>query len=127
MKYFRMKLGVMKDKETGERSKPTLISKDEQGKETVTEIEYVMRDEDKALIPCVEGNADYQAYLEDKEKIVEDFDYEAEDLRQQTASAEKKEADDREALIQARMRKNAEAELIKEGKIEAKDGLDIRE
>jgi hypothetical protein len=119
MKYFRMKLGVMKDEE-GKRYKNTLISKDIDGKETVIEIEYIKR-EDGALIPCVEGNADYQAYLEDKDKIVEDFDYEAEELRQQTAQAEKKEADDREALIQERMRKNAEAELIAEGKIDDRD------
>jgi hypothetical protein len=93
MKYFRMRLGIMKDEETGERIKDS--------------VDYIQRESDKALIPCVEGNADYQAYLEDKEKIVEDFDYEAEDLRQQTAQAEKKIEDDREAEIQAELRKMA--------------------
>jgi hypothetical protein len=93
MKYFKKYKGVMKDEETGERIKDS--------------VEYIQRESDKALIPCVEGNADYQAYLEDKDKIVEDFDYEAEDLRQQTASAEKKIADDKEAEIQAELRKMA--------------------
>jgi hypothetical protein len=106
MKYFRKYKGVMRD---------------EQGNWIKEDVEYIKRETDKALIPCVEGNADYQAYLEDKEKVVEDFDYEAEDLRQQTASAGKREADDMEALISERMRKNAEAELIKEGVIDDRD------
>jgi len=92
MKYYRMKLGIMKD-EQGNRSKPTIETRytDEEGKEQVAvkEIEYIMRDEDKALIPCNEANADYLAYLADKDKVVEDFDYAKEEARQASASKEK--------------------------------------
>ena len=73
-----MKLGVMKD---------------EQGNRIKEDVEYVMRDSDKALIPCVEGNLDYQQYLKDVKDGAEvtDFDYEAEDLRQAEAEEAPKE------------------------------------
>ena len=87
MKYFRMKSGIMRDK-AGQLYKPFIETKD--GEEIIkTEIEYIMRDEDKALIPCNEANADYVAFLNDKDKVVEDFDYEAENARQANASKEK--------------------------------------
>jgi len=87
MKYYRMKLGIMKD-EQGNRYKPTLkVGEKEEEKEIP--IEYIMRDEDKALIPCNEANADYVAYLNDKDKVVEDFDYGKEEARQANASKEK--------------------------------------
>jgi len=87
MKYYRMKLGIMKD-EQGNRYKPTLkVGEKEEEKEIP--IEYIMRDEDKALIPCNEANADYLAYLADKDKVVEDFDYAKEEARQASASKEK--------------------------------------
>jgi len=90
MKYYRMKLGIMKD-EQGNRYKPTLkVGEKEEEKEIP--IEYIMRDEDKALIPCNEANADYVAFLNDKDKAVEDFDYEKEKARQLKA-AEEKETD----------------------------------
>jgi len=87
MKYYRMKLGIMKD-EQGNRYKPTLkVGEKEEEKEIP--IEYIMRDEDKALIPCNEANADYVAYLADKDKVVGDFDYAKEEARQASASKEK--------------------------------------
>jgi hypothetical protein len=86
MKYFRMKLGIMKT-ETGYKKPKVSHEVEEQTIET--EIEYIMRDSDKALIPCVLGNADYQAYLYDTEKVVEDYDYEAEEARQAAAEAAK--------------------------------------
>jgi len=86
MKYFRMKSGIMRDK-AGQLYKPFIETKD--GEEIIkTEIEYIMRDEDKALIPCNEANADYVAYLNDKDKV-EDFDYAKEEARQASASKEK--------------------------------------
>jgi hypothetical protein len=97
MKYFRMKLGVMKDKETGERIKE--------------DVEYIQREEDKALIPCVEGNADYQAYLDDTEKVVEDYDYEAEEARQAAAEAAKA-GEPTEEEIQAELREMAKQNII---------------
>jgi len=81
-----MHLGIMRNKETGERYKPTLKVGE---KEEEKEIDYIMRDEDKALIPCNEANADYLAYLADKDKVVEDFDYAKEEARQASASKEK--------------------------------------
>ena len=97
-----MKLGIMKD-EQGNRYKPTLkVGEKEEEKEIP--IEYIMRDEDKALIPCNEANADYVAYLNDKDKVVEDFDYAKEETRQLQAQAQKKEEDEKEAKIQAELR-----------------------
>ena len=109
MKYFRMKSGIMRDK-AGQLYKPFIETKD--GEEIIkTEIEYIMRDEDKALIPCNEANADYVAYLNDKDKVVEDFDYEAEKARQLKAAEEKEEADEKEAIIQAELRAMAEERI----------------
>ena len=101
MKYYIMTNGIMKD---------------EDGQFIPSEINYIMR-EDGALIPCVNSNQDYLDYLNDSEKVVEDFDYEAENERQ-TLAIEQKEAEDlQEALIQEKIREFAIAELIKEGKI----------
>jgi len=66
MKYYKMNKGVGLD----------------------DEVEYIQRDEDKALIPCNEANADYLTYLADTEKVVEDFNYEAEEARQLTVKPE---------------------------------------
>jgi hypothetical protein len=46
----------------------------------------VMRGSDLALIPPTEENADYRAYLADDTKVVEPFDYSAEEARQVTAA-----------------------------------------
>lgn len=50
-------------------------------------INYIQRQSDLAIIPCVEGNSDYAQYLLDIENGVEitDFDYEVENLRQSEA------------------------------------------
>ena len=80
------------------------IMKDEQGNRIKGDTEYIMRDEDKALIPCNKANADYVAYLADKDKVVEDFDYAKEETRQLKAAEEKKEADDKETEIQKELR-----------------------
>lgn len=42
----------------------------------------VMRESDLAVIPPTEENADYRAFLSDDTKVVEPFDYAAEDARQ---------------------------------------------
>lgn len=109
-----MKSGIMKD-EQGNMSKPKVSQKIE-GQVVETEIEYIMRDTDKALIPCVLGNADYQEYLNDTEKVVEDFDYEAEETRQATEGAIATAAREREEEIQAEMRKMAEERILAKGK-----------
>ena len=110
MKYYRMHLGIMRNEETGERYKPTLkVGEKEEEKEIL--IDYIMRDEDKALIPCNEANADYIAFLADKDKVVEDFDYAKEEARQVKAAEEKEEADDKEAIIQAELRAMAEERI----------------
>jgi hypothetical protein len=95
MKYYRMKNGI------GVESK----------------VDYIMREEDKALIPCTEENPDYRAYLADKDKEIEDFDYAAEAQRQATASAAEAIKTQKEELIQAKIRELAQKELQKEGKI----------
>lgn len=83
--YKLMNQGIMKD-EQGNYSKAKRKIKTEDG-EAEVEVEYVMRESDKALIPCVEGNADYAQYLSDVAGglVVENFDYKAEDARQETA------------------------------------------
>jgi hypothetical protein len=95
------------------------ITKNEAGEYVKGDVEYIMRTSDKALIPCVEENPDYQQYLKDiEEKVtVTDFDYEAEEQRQAVESAQATAAQEKEVLIQAKMREMAEAELTKEGKI----------
>jgi hypothetical protein len=100
MKYYTMKLGIMKTDTGYEKSK---VSHEVEGQTVETEIEYIMRDSDNALIPCVLGNADYQAYLDDTEKVVEDFDYAAEEARQAAAEAAKA-GEPTEAEIQAELR-----------------------
>ena len=52
-------------------------------------VQYIQRESDLALIPCNEANADYVAYLNDKDKVVEDFDYAKEEARQASAGKEK--------------------------------------
>ena len=103
--YKRMTRGVMKN-EAGEYVKG--------------DIEYIKRTSDKAMIPCVEENPDYQQYLRDikAKATVTDFDYEAEEQRQAIESAQAIAAQETEALIQAKIREMAEAELIAEGKLE---------
>jgi hypothetical protein len=93
--------------------------KNEAGEYIKGDVEYIMRISDKAMIPCVPENKDYQQYLKDIEAkaTVTDFDYDAEELRQATAQAAKAAEQEREALIQAKMREMAEAELIAEGKL----------
>lgn len=49
----------------------------------------VMREGDLALIPPSEENKDWLAYLADKSKTVEPFDYAAEEARQLTANKNK--------------------------------------
>ena len=51
----------------------------------------VMRESDLAVIPPTEENADWKAYLADDSKVVEPFDYAAEDARQAAAEAFKAE------------------------------------
>ena len=89
MKYFRMTQGIGLD----------------------DGVQYIQRESDLALIPCNEANADYQAYLVDKDKVVEDFDYAKEETRQLKAVEEKKEADDKEAEIQKELRAMAEERI----------------
>lgn len=83
--YKIMNQGIMKD-EAGKDSKAKRKVITTEG-EVEMDVEYVMRESDKALIPCVEGNADYAQYLEDVAggAVVENFDYAAEDARQETA------------------------------------------
>lgn len=50
----------------------------------------VMRESDLAVIPPTEENADWKAYLADDSKVVEPFDYAAEDARQAAAAAASK-------------------------------------
>jgi len=102
-----MTRGVMKNEDTGEYIKG--------------DVEYIMRISDKAMIPCVPENKDYQQYLKDVEAkvAVTDFDYEAEEQRQAAESAIALAEAEREALIQAKMWEMAEAELIAEGKLVA--------
>jgi hypothetical protein len=95
MKYYRMKNGI------GVESK----------------VDYIMREEDKALIPCTEENPDYRAYLADKDKEVEDFDYAAEAQRQVVEGQRLAQEKAQEDLIQARIREIAVRELRQEGKI----------
>lgn len=97
------------------------IMKNEAGEYVKDDVDYIMRTSDKAIIPCVEENEDYQQYLKDIEAKapVTDFDYEAEEQRQTVESAKATEARERKALIQAKIREMAEAELVKEGKLEA--------
>ena len=53
----------------------------------------VMRESDLAIIPPTEENADYRAFLADDTKVVDPFDYAAEDARQAAgAEATKAEA-----------------------------------
>jgi predicted nucleotide-binding protein (sugar kinase/HSP70/actin superfamily) len=108
MKYYTMKLGIMKTEIGYEKPK---VSHEVEGQVVETEIEYIMRDSDKALIPCVLGNADYQAYLDDTEKVVEDYDYEAEEARQAAAEALKKD-EPTEEEIQAELREMAKQNII---------------
>jgi hypothetical protein len=75
-------------------------------------VEYIQRESDLALIPCVLGNADYQAYLDDTEKVVEDYDYQAEEARQAQAELAKKD-EPTEAEIQAELRAMAIERLKK--------------
>jgi hypothetical protein len=107
MKYYTMKLGIMKTETGYEKSK---VSHEVEGQVVETEIEYIMRDSDKALIPCVLGNADYQAYLDDTEKVVEDYDYEAEEARQAAEAAKVGEPTEEE--IQAELREMAKQNII---------------
>lgn len=53
----------------------------------------VMREGDLALIPPSEENPDWLAYLADKSKTVEPFDYATEEARQAVAESEKKRRD----------------------------------
>lgn len=88
--YKLMNQGIMKD-EQGNYSKAKRKIKTKEG-EAEVEVEYVMRESDKALIPCVEENADYQAYLNDVAggAVVENFDYVAEDARQEAEKSKPK-------------------------------------
>jgi len=90
--YYRMTQGIMVNKETGERIKEG--------------VEYIQRESDKALIPMTKANPDYLKYLADRNKAVGDFDYEAEDLRQAKALADK-EKEIPEEEIQAELRSMA--------------------
>jgi hypothetical protein len=102
MKYYNMTLGILKNENEQFFSEG---------------IEYIMRDEDKALIPCIESNPDYVLFLNDTEKIVEDFDYEEEELRQQEEQLKITNKLLEEELIQEKIRELAISELIKEGKL----------
>ncbi len=85
--YKLMNQGIMKD-EQGNYSKAKRKVKTEEG-DVYVDIEYVMRDSDKALIPCVDGNVDYIKYLQDVSEgaTVEDFDYVSENIRQTEAKS----------------------------------------
>jgi hypothetical protein len=95
------------------------IMKNEAGEYVKDDVDYIMRTSDKAMIPCVEENPDYQQYLNDlkAKATVTDFDYEAEEQRQAVESAQATAEQEREALIQAKIREMAIVELTKEGKI----------
>ena len=106
--YQRMTQGVMIDKTTGEY--------------ITSDIEYIKRTSDGAIFPCVEENPDYQQYIKDVEAkaTVTDFDYGAEEQRQAIESAQATAAQEKEALIQAKMLEMAVAELVAEGKLTEK-------
>ena len=103
--YQKMHLGVRMDKA---------------GKISPDSVEYIYRESDGALIPCVEENADYQEYLKNKgeEKF---FDYQAEKARQEAAKAEKKGTAEVERLVAEKLRSIAIDALVADGVLEEKD------
>lgn len=70
-------------------------------------VEYVQRDSDKALIPCVDGNPDYEKYKEDVSggAKVEEFDYAAEHARQnfEKNKEKSKTLEERVAALEAKV------------------------
>ncbi|NCB43503.1 MAG: hypothetical protein EOM59_12930 [Clostridia bacterium] len=102
--YKLMNQGIMKD-EAGKYSKAKRKVITTEG-EVEVDVEYVMRESDGALIPCVEGNADYAQYLQDVAggAVVENFDYSAEESRQEVAKNKPKEKtlEERIAALEAK-------------------------
>lgn len=78
----------------------------------------VMRESDLALIPPTEENADYAAFLADDSKIVEPFDYAAEEARQakKVAPATVTMRQARLALLQSGLLDAVEAAVTGAGK-----------
>lgn len=64
----------------------------------------VMRESDLAMIPPTEENADWKAYMADDSKVVEPFDYAAEDARQAAGEAAKKAAEAKAKLAEIDLR-----------------------
>lgn len=92
------------------------IMKNEAGEYVKSDTEYIIRTADKAVIPCVPENKDYQQYLKDIEAkaTVTDFDYEAEEHRQVAESAQATAIQEHEVLVQMKMREMAETALAAE-------------
>ena len=117
MKYYTMNSEQHQIKQFNDNGTPKL-DKDKQPVMQEITIAYIKRDSDKAMIPCVEANPDYIAYLADKDKEVVPYDYEAEVVGAKLVSDKITEETDREKLIQAKIREIAIKELVAEGKID---------
>lgn len=104
----------------GYRTMDEGIMVDENGNRIKGKIEYVQRQSDLALIPCVAENADYATYLSDVKNgaDVKPYDYDAEAQRQKDAEENLKNEKEKEALIQTKIKEMSEAELRKEGKLD---------
>ena len=79
----------------------------------------IQRQSDLASIPPIEENRDYLKFLEDKKVGAEilPFDYAAEEVRQQREQTKINNEQEREALIQAKIREQAIEALKAEGKL----------